>query len=352
MTVDKKIIAVHTLPSTSPEKVQRFFDDGRLIRDLGNEGHDVIMTNRHTFETGEAQRATVRKRGEIALRSILVDPSEVGAMHVRIVPQITKSGSELIPKLNDNSLKELAGSKIELYRQVLSGYQPETSFLSMKPDDFTHMAELIDSIDTPDVVIKDNAGFGGYSAKILSKPEALSWVARQLEAGKTNAQILQPKVAFGALPKGIKATSSKDHEILIRRARKEGFLTELRYFAIQSGDRIQTTPVLRLVPDATLPMQGDNDIYIEVDVPDELDSLLQETTRDIVTRATEKAGGIAHAVGAVDYYFDTQGVPHVMEANFRSPALPETSKYPVAGEVMRQSLVAALTTMSQDDRNK
>ena len=341
-------IAIHTLPNSSDQMISRFLDGGKLVDHLNERGYTVSLTNRDVFDATSAAHRVISSKDNYTLEPTATDISSIDAMYSRLAGPVRRPGIELIPKLNSNELKTLAGSKIELYRQVLSEYQVPTEFVSMQAEDFNETADLIHAVATDTVVIKGNGGFGGASTNVLEKKDAIAWVAQQIEAGNEKPQILQPKIEFGRLPDGIRGVG-EDQALLVERARKENLLTELRFYALKKNDTIDTVPVLRVVPTTGLPMQGSNDVYVEIDLSDDLREALDEITRAIVRKATAAANGDNHAIGAVDYYFDAHALPHVMEANFRTPGLPASNLLPRAGRLAHTLLADVLVSMAQNE---
>jgi len=348
---NEPIIAIHTLPGSSDQMINGFLDGGKLANHLNDRGYAVNLTNRDVFDSTSAALRVISSGDGYSLQPTDADISSIDAMYSRLAAPIRRPGTESIPKLNSNELKTLAGSKIDLYRQVLSEYQVPTQLISMKADDFSETADLIHAVATGTVVLKGNSGFGGASTNVLDKKEAVSWVAQQIEAGNEKLHILQPKIEFGRLPDGIQGVGEENASI-VDRARRENLLTELRFYALKKNDTIDTVPVLRVVPTAGLPMQGSNDIYVEIDLSDDLREVLDETTRTIVRKATDAVKGSSHALGAIDYYFDVNGLPHVMEANFRTPGLPASNLLPRAGHLAHTLLADVLVSMAQDKSTK
>lgn len=346
-TEKSPLVAVHTLQNTTPEKSLHFVDDGRLIQDVAELGGTLVLSTRDTFDKGEYRIPHIEKDGNVQFSAASLGTDSLSALYARPTGSINRPGSESVPKLNANELKTLAGSKIELYEKVLSSYQVETHLVGF--DDPLAMASIADTVHavaTDRVILKENGGFGGYSTKVMEKNDALSWISEQLETGKTPDHVLQPQIMFGRLPDGIAAVGTPDEKALVERARKDALLTELRMFVVKRGEDLDMVPILRVVPDKTLAMKGTNDDYIDVEMPDDLLAALRFSTADIMNRATAAAGDVEFALGAVDYYFDEQGLPAVMEANFRSPQLPITSENPIAGRALHKSIAKTLIAMS------
>lgn len=341
-------IAIHTLPNSSNQSVSRFLDGGRLVGDLNDRGYSVNLTNRDVFDATSAAQRILTDGNGYTLQTVDSDSSSIRAMYSRLVNPVRRPGTEAIPKLNSNELKQLAGSKIELYRQVLSEYQVPMHLVSMEAVDFNATADLIHSVATDMVVLKANGGFGGASTNVFDKKNALAWIAQQIETGNAKPQVLQPKIEFGRLPDSIRGVG-EDSAALVERARKEQLLTELRFYALKNNETIDTIPVLRVVMAAGQPMQGSNDVYVEVELSDDLREVLDETTRTVVRKATDVSNGDNYAIGAVDYYFDIHGLPHVMEANFRAPGLPETKKLPRAGRLAHTLIADILVNMADKE---
>lgn len=343
---ERDLVSVHTLTTTSPEKRRGVVDDGHLIKDLGEHGLRLVLSSKRTFTDGEAILPSLSRDGELSFASAQVDPDTIQAMHVRPYIPIRVAGSERVPMLNPNSLKELAGSKIELYRHVLHTYQVPTAFLSMEPGSFSYAAELIEEVTTPRVVLKQNAGRGGYSTRILPKVEALAWVGQQIEEG-AKPHIVQPEIMFGPIPPSVRAVKGDVKAAhLIERAREEGLLSELRMFVLKRGDEHDTIPVLRIVREEGMPMQGQNDDYVDIELDDALMVGLSDATIDITDRTAKAAGDKAFVLGAVDFYFNPEGLPGLMEANFRSPELPTTNDTPIAGRASHRAVAKTLASMA------
>jgi hypothetical protein len=341
-------IAIHILTDTTDQKIDRFLDGGRLVSDLNDRGYSVALTDRNVFDATSAARRVVMGDGGYSLEDVAADVSSIHTMRSHLTIPLRRAGTEAIPKLNSNNLKELAGSKIELYERVLADYQVSTDLISMQPEDFDTIADLIHAVASKDVVLKSNAGLGGTSTRMFDKNEAIAWVAQQIEAGNTKPHILQPKIEFGRLPDDIRGIGEESDQ-LVKRARKENLLTELRFYALKNNEAIETIPVLRVVPVEGLPMQGSNDTYVEIELSDDLRIALDESTRAIIRKATDASGGDTHALGAVDYYFDSHGLPHVMEANFRTPGLPTSKLLPRAGRLVHSVLADVLVDMANND---
>lgn len=346
------VVAIHTLRNTSPEDIAHFLDDGRLIKDLNDLGQDVVITDFDTFDNGVAQIPHLDQDGAIVLTKTSIDPKSIGAMRVRPLGPVTHPKSVDIPKLNSNSLKQFASSKIELYRQVLSDYQVPTEFLSMEKGSFDMMADIIHGVIGDEVVMKSNSGNGGFSTKILSKADALRWVAEELEKDNPKPQVVQEKVAFGPLPEGISAIGTDQGIDLVKFARQEALLSEVRMCVLKRGDITEVVPALRVVFNKTLSMQGNNDRYVDITLDDDLNTALTDAALDIVDKATQAVGGEKYVIGAIDFYFDEFGLPHVMDANLRSPGLPSTHTSPSNGRTAHKALAATLAAMAGEHREQ
>jgi len=344
---ERGLVSVHMLRDTTPEKQAAVLDHGRFIDDLARCGLGVVLSNKNTFLRGDAV-IPAAIGDDMVLRTEKVEPEAIDAMYARLLAPVTVEGSEDIPKLNENPLKRLAASKIDLYHQVLKDYQVPTYFVSMQREDFGEAADIISAMATDRVVLKRNSGAGGMSTRILEKADALAWVDEQIENG-AKPHILQPEVMFGVLPASITAAHEDDRP-LIDRARRERLLYELRAFVVKRGDEFDVVPILRVVPDKTKPMQGHNDDYIDIVLEDELMNVVRETSTVITENASRVAGNIPYVIGAVDYYFDEEGTIKVMEANYRSPQLPVTRENPIAGRATHIAVADALLGMVSDNR--
>lgn len=334
-------VAVHTLETTSPDRQLAFIDHGRFAQDLAVHGLALCVTNKGTFSHGGASSVT----SEGALVPVQIDTEGLGAMHVRPLANINVAGSEGILKLNENSLKDLGRSKIELYRNVLSSYQVPTEFLSLLPEDLEAARMIIDAIATPEVALKSNSGAGGGSTKILDKSRAIAWLTEAVSSGNEKPHIVQPKVEFGRLPRSITAIGSEAQQALVKRAYTENLLTELRFFTTKFKDDIRCVPVLRVVPVEGMSMSGQNDEYVDVEIEAELHAVLEEAARTIINKAAQ-VSGVDHALATIDFYFDKNGNPHVMEGNLRSPQLPTTRENPVSGRLVHQAVASVLAGMA------
>lgn len=339
------IVSVHTLRDTGLEKRKDIVDGGRFIDDVAAHGLQLVMSSRNTFDKGQLFVPEHNGDGGVDFRLGESDPNTpIEALYGRVISTIKAPGSEGIPMLNTNEVKTLAGSKIDLYRRVLAEYQVSTELISMEAGSFAAAADTIGNVATDTVVLKSNRGSGGYSTKIMPKANALEWVSAQILAGDTPAHIVQPEIMFGRLPEGINAIGTDDEKALVERAKKEKLLTELRMFVVKRADQHDIAPILRVVPTEGMPMQGQNDDYVDVELPDDLMQALQEVSSDIIDRVASEADA-EYVLGAIDYYFDEHGLPHVMEANFRSPQLPVTRENPRAGRLVHTSVAHALAGM-------
>lgn len=339
------IVSVHTLRDTRLEKRKDIVDGGRFIDDVAVHGLQLVMSSRNTFDKGQLFIPEHAADGGVDFRLGELDPeTPIEALYGRVISTIKAPGSEGIPMLNTNEVKTLAGSKIDLYRRVLADYQVPTELISMEAGSFDAAAETISGVTTDTVVLKSNRGAGGYSTKIMPKAEALEWVAAQIATGEAPAHIVQPEIMFGRLPEGIKAIGTDDEKTLVERAKKEKLLTELRMFVVKRASQHDIVPILRVVPSEGMPMQGQNDDYVDVELPDDLMEVLQAVSGDIIDRVAVEADA-EYVLGAIDYYFDEHGLPHVMEANFRSPQLPVTRENPRAGRLVHMSVAEALAGM-------
>jgi hypothetical protein len=344
----EKFVSVHTSGETTPDEMQEFIDHGQLAFDLAKTGLSLVLTNKKTFTEDGAVKRPIWHESGLSFRDDRIDPDRLSAMHVRLLPKINVEGSEAIPKLNSNEVKDLARDKYDMYRRVLHDYQVPTELLSVENQTFDEMVDTIAAVDGDQVVIKKNTGSSGYSTKVLEKFEAVDWLSRELTAeGGMKPHILQPKIEFGRLPADI-TTSDQRYNGLVERAKREKLLTELRMFVVKRGDQHDLTPVLRIVPDEKLRMEGQNDVYVDTELPDDLERAVNEATIAITDKLSGEVGGEKYMLGAVDYYFDKHGMPHVMEANFRSPQLPVSRDNPVAGQDTHQAVAMALADMANE----
>ncbi len=342
------LVSVHTRLDATTEKLDLFTDHGRFANDLAHHGLELVITNKDSFTNNTAKTVTRSLTdGSTSYDDVDINPRDIHAMYGRLISPVTRpQGSETIPKINSNELKKLASSKFELYTRVLSEEQVPTWFISMQPDDYETSVKAIEAIAGTNVVLKANKGSGGQSTKISSKHDAIAWINAEMLKPEPTAQILQAQINFGPIPNEVNAVSDYGKS-LIERARREGLLSELRMFTIKRDDEFDTIPVLRIVPDKSLPMQGHNDDYIDVNLPDELYNALKMSSIRIADKVCEEVGGDRFAIGAVDYYFDYQGLPRVGEANFRSPQLPTTNETPVAGRGVFRSMAKTLHAMTE-----
>ena len=347
--INTDTVSIHALHDTTQEKLDLFTDSGRFANDLALHGLDLVISSKLTFDEGRAQSVSRNVAGETSYGETSIDPDRVAAMHVRLIGKVNRPGTEGVPKINTNALKGLAGSKYDLYNRVLKQDQVPTHFMSMEVDDFEATVDAINAVETENVVIKSNSGAGGYSTKIRSKMDAIDWVRNTMGTDDAKPQILQAQIMPGSLPAGISGTDEYSRS-LIERTRKETLLHELRMFAIKRGDECDVVPVLRVVPDKNLPMQGRNDDYLDVEIEDELLTALALSSKRIMDTACVESGAGDFALGAIDYYFDDDGLPHVMEANLRSPQLPSTNDTPLAGRAAHASLALSFRQMI-DQRN-
>jgi hypothetical protein len=341
------LVAVHTRVNTTTRHLDLATDHGRFADDLADLGYGLVITNRNTFSDGNVKIASRSKTDDsVTYTDAHIDPEDILAIHSRMVIPLVDPVSDLIPKINSNNLKHLVSSKFNLYEKVLSNEQVPTWFISMNPDDYNASIESIKNIDTTSVVLKANKGSGGYTTKIHSKKAAIKWINGEMLKPEPVAQILQALIDFGTIPEGVYGVSDYAKELIVR-ARKENLLTELRIFTLKRNDEFDTVPVLRIVPDKNLPMQGRNDVYLDVRLSDELYESLRASSIRITNKVCEEAGNDQFAIGAVDYYFDKHGVPRVAEANFRSPQLPTTNTTPIAGRAVFQSTAKTLHVMAK-----
>ncbi len=343
-------VTIHTLRNTTQERLDLFTDDGRFADDLAVHGLDLLVSSRDTFDLGNVHRVTRDSDGVSSYTAESVDIDTIAAMHVRLIGSVNRSGSEDILKVNDNSLKDLAGSKYDLYEKVLSEDQVQTHFISMRPEDFEVISDTINAIATDNVVLKSNSGSGGYSTKIQNKQAAIEWVRNNMSDADVTPQILQALVMPGGLPEGIVGVDEYGKK-LIERTRKEQLLYELRMFSVKRGEKCDVIPVLRVVPNKDLPMQGRNDDYLDVEIDDDLFAALAVSAKRIMDAACKESNAGDFALGAIDYYFDEEGFPHVMEANLRSPQLPSTNDTPIAGRSAHKAMALSFREMI-DQRRK
>jgi hypothetical protein len=350
----KSFVSVHTLENTSGGNISRFIDDGQLIDDMNKFGLDMVISNKGTFDRGDVLVPLVEKSGNITFQPSKLGAVSLQAMHVRPIASIKRPGSEGIPILNPNNLKEMASNKYNLYKKVLEDYQTPMHLLPLESECIADMENVIDDIASDRVVIKSNKGYGGNSTKFMSKSEALLWLSREIESREeAKDYIVQPEIMFGRLPDGICAIGTEEEKSLVKKARKDELLTELRMFVVKRGANSDIIPILRIVPEKGAMMQRQNDVYVDVDLPDDLHTALDETVLDIMDRVSSVVdGGVLHAIGAVDFYFDKHSIPHVMEANFRSPQLPITRENPVAGRAIHESVAATLADMAYNNQRK
>ena len=341
--INTDFVSIHTLKDTPSEKLDLFTDEGRFADDLAAHGLELLISNKGTFESGRALNVTRTDEGVSAYVPSIAE-GEISAMHVRLIGKVNVSGSEDVLKVNDNSLKALAGSKYELYKQVLVGEQVETHFVSMQPNDFDVISDMIDAIATDNVVLKSNSGSGGHTTKIQTKKAAIQWVRENMSETNAIPQILQAQVIPGPIPDSVRGVDEYGKH-LTERARKEGLLYELRMFAIKRGENCDMVPVLRVVPDKDLPMKGTNDDYLDVELDSELFAALALSAKKIMDDVCQKSNAGDFALGAIDYYFDENGIPHVMEANLRSPQLPSTNDTPIAGRNAHKALALSFREM-------
>ena len=343
-----ELVAVHTRADATIDKLNLATDHGRFANDLAHHGLELVITNKDSFTNNTAKTVTRSVvDGSTDYSDIDINPQAIQAMYGRLIAPVTRPpGSETIPKINSNELKKIAASKFDLYTRVLSAEQVPTWFISMQPDDYETSIKAIEAIVGTNVVLKANQGSGGKTTKIHSKEEAVAWIDAEMLKTDPIAQILQAQIEFGTIPEEIKGVSDYG-KTLLKRARKENLLTELRMFTIKRDDEFDTIPVMRIVPDKSLPMQGHNDDYIDVELPEDMYNALKVTSIRIIDKVCEEAGGDRFAIGAVDYYFDKQGFPRVGEANFRSPQLPTTNETPVAGRGVFRSMAKTLHAMSE-----
>jgi hypothetical protein len=345
-TTNNEKVSVHTLQRSPLEDAEPFTDHGRLVRDLGALGLDLYITTKKTFTEGSALRVR-SSDGGVQLEPVTIDGAEIRAMHNRIIDPNVISGTENLPMLNSYNMKDFAGSKMRLYDVALRDYQPPTQLIDINNDSYENIEAVIESVASPEVVLKSNSGSGGGSIKILDKKRAMEWVDRALKAGDAKPQIVQPKVKIGALPDGIRAISPDDRA-LVDKVRREKSLAELRMFVVKRGQEFDLVPILRaVVEDDSQFMTSHNDAYIDVELPDDLHEALSKSTKDIINKVTAQSGD-KYALGAVDFYFDEHGLPMVMEGNFRNPALPLTAESQVAGRKMHLALAKTLAQMSAE----
>ncbi|MCL2038193.1 hypothetical protein FWG95_04320 [Candidatus Saccharibacteria bacterium] len=343
MSIDarnRNIVSVHTSIDTTDANRHKFVDDGLFVQDIAEKGLQLVLSGKRTFtEGGLVHRPFFGRDGVLSFQEEVISPDDIQAMHVRLVPSINVDGSETIPKLNSNNVKKLAGSKYELYRRVLEGYQVPTQLISTDTDLAT-MEEMIAVVSGQDVVLKSNSGAGGKSTKIMPKEEALQWLISQIDSDTgLRPQILQPRIRFGRLPEEIEAVDEA-YRGLVERAKREDLLSELRMFIVKRGNAHTLAPVLRIVPNIGDKMG--NDVYVDADLPDDLYVALAETTEDIINRVAQETGE-EYILGAVDFYFDPERMPHVMEANLRSPELPVTRQNPLSGRKMHKAVASVLS---------
>src|SRR3990167_10893459 len=112
--INTDFVSIHTLKDTPSEKLDLFTDEGRFADDLAAHGLELLIYNKGTFESGRALNVTRTDEGVSAYVPSIAE-GEISAMHVRLIGKVNVSGSEDVLKVNDNSLKALAGSKYELY---------------------------------------------------------------------------------------------------------------------------------------------------------------------------------------------------------------------------------------------
>jgi glutathione synthase/RimK-type ligase-like ATP-grasp enzyme len=323
-----------------------FVDFGHFASDVAAHGLSVVISNKATFtEDGTVWTPRLDKNGQIDdLVATKIDPQDIAASHVRVLPEVNVAGGENIPKLNSNEVKRLARDKYGLYKRVLSDYQVETSLLSTDLQTYDEMVEVIAGVDGTEVVLKNNTGSGGRSTKTFAKEDAAAWLDEAIRSeGGLKPQILQPKLEFGRLPSDIE-TSDGDKRELLRRAQTEDLLSELRIFVVKRGMNHELVPILRIVPNSGDSMASDE--YVDAILPNDLQKAVFEATREITDKVATEASGTKYVLGAVDFYFDKHQAPHVMEANFRSPTLPLTEESPVAGRRMHKAVAATLAEMA------
>lgn len=351
MTNTEKLVTIHTLPNSKPEKYEEVMDHGRFVADLEGQGLTPVITNRQSFNSGEILRPRLDESGRLTFReeTIALDGlRSAAAMHNRVLSSLTAPEAALIPKLNDNAIKDYARSKYRLYEDILHDYQAPTSFLAIEQDGFTDIAAALESIETQHVVLKSDSGTGGKSMEKVERTEVASWAAHLLEQGKAGAYILQPDIAFGKIPAGIQGVGESARN-LITRARRDNLLSELRMLTVKNGSSYDFVPIMRVVTEEGERMGSASDVYVDIDVPDELESQLRDVSRTVVEEAAAKAGGISQVLAAADYYFTDDGQPRIMELNLRSPQIPRSRVNPVAGRRIHEVVANSLAAMSHKE---
>lgn len=345
----EQTIVVNTLRNTSDEKHHQVMDNGMFIDDLAKHGLEPLVTNRDSYDTGVVLRPRLEADGTLVFNpeTVAVESlSNVLSMHNRVLGEMLAPAAASIPMLNANELKQYASSKYRLYNDVLEPHQVHTELLTIDKDSFSNISEIVDAVASESVIIKSNSGSGGSSTEVLKKSTVVEWAQELLKQDKKGEYIIQPKIEFGPIPQGIQGVT-EDEKALINRARSQNLLSELRMLTVKSGEKFQFVPVMRVVVEQGQRMGSASDTYVDVNLPDELNEQLCNTSKAVVAQTAEKAGDIQNVLAAVDYYFTPSGEIKIMEANFRSPQIPRTRNNPVAGRQIHQAVASALASMER-----
>ena len=340
-------ICINVVRPSTEVKILSKTDNGALIRDLADRGLSAVVTNLDTF-SGGGLAFLPRISGEnVTFEPARVDTSGLKVMYNRMVYPHKRPEVAHIKKLNDNRLKEYADSKYLLYQELLKAYQVTTEIIHMdtaNADEVESVLEVFAS--TPNITVKADKGNGGGSTAHMPLSELAAYVDVKMKEDKTPNLVVQPTINFGPLPAGIRAHSEEDQE-LVDATRSQGLLNEVRMMAVMSGERLTLVPVLRVVVKSGEVMGDASDRYIDVELPDEMVVKLEAITTEVVRGAAENAGNIQHLVAAVDYYFDNDGEPFIMEANMRSPAVPRTHTTPKSGRLLHTAIADTMYDMVQ-----
>lgn len=342
-------VAINTLRSTGPNRLAEYTDHGLFVRDLGERGLDLVMTNIDTYKEGGDVIRVHASEADVQFSPATIQLDTLTSMHNRIVFPQTSPKAAHIPMLNSNVLKGFVGSKHHMYEMVsmLGGHQVQTELIRMNDDAFNDLKRVLDVFaDERDITVKSDSGTGSKSTLHMTIDQLATYIDTQMQQDKKPNLIVQPTIYFGPLPAGITGRSKED-KALVRSARQNGLLNELRVMTIMSGDKQTYVPMLRVVAQKGEAMGDGSDVYVDIDIDQTLFDTVSYIAGEVVKETADRAGGVDHVLAAVDFYFDTNGRPMIMEANMRSPAIPITRENPHVGRLVHSAIADTLHDMSE-----
>ncbi|MBP9738377.1 hypothetical protein KBD20_01680 [Candidatus Saccharibacteria bacterium] len=317
----KPVIGVHVIkdPEAGGVFVRQALDQGNFLPVLRERGLDVVVTNKASFDKGGVWLSpSVTKDGELSFSEEHAAVDGLVAVYSRVVlshPYIDTIG---VPQLNPTSVKEYGRSKSNMIGSFGELGIPTSVVSDESLDD-------LDLENFEDFVVKPANGRLGAGFQRVSRQDVVSTLEHVFSSNQKAECVVQPYLGVGKISGGIVGVSKED-QALIELARQNNVPSELRIFVIKNSTGCQTIPVLRIAAKDTQYLDG-NDVYVDVELTQDVDVSLCEYSAVIVGQTAQTIGTESPIVAAVDYLYDGNQY-WVMEANFRTPTLPQTSSNP------------------------